>query len=296
MPEWAADAVVDEALARRLLRAQVPSVAAAELSLLGEGWDVTAWLVDRAWVFRFPRRAAVVPGLARELAVLPRLAPHLPAAIPAAVHVGAPSEAFPYPFAGSRHIAGAELSGNEPHDALAPALGAFLRALHAIDPASAGAAALPIDPLGRGDLAARVPRTLARLDELAAAGVWRASAELRDALAATAGLPPSTTRAIVHGDLHLRQILAEAGALTGVIDWIDICVGDPALDLSILWSLFSPAGRQAFLAHYGPVDLTAISRSRVLAVFLAATIALYAHTERRSSVLHAALACLDRAS
>lgn len=82
MPEWSAEIVVDERLARRLLDAQFPELEHPTLRLLGEGWDNTAWLVDDQWVFRFPRRAIALPGFERELAVLPALAPQLPLPVP----------------------------------------------------------------------------------------------------------------------------------------------------------------------------------------------------------------------
>src|SRR5437773_2511881 len=35
----------------------------------------------------------------------------------------------------------------------------------------------------------------------------------------------------IHGDLHARNVLVENGAITGVIDWGDVAVGDRATDL-----------------------------------------------------------------
>ena len=61
MREWAAEVTVDEALARRLIGAQFPELELASVRLLGQGWDMTVWLVDEQWVFRFPRREAVIP-------------------------------------------------------------------------------------------------------------------------------------------------------------------------------------------------------------------------------------------
>ena len=65
------------------------SVALRSVGLLAEGWDNTVWLVDESWVFRFPRRAAAVAGVEREIAVLPRLAPFLPLPIPSQSSSGA---------------------------------------------------------------------------------------------------------------------------------------------------------------------------------------------------------------
>ncbi|MDN5854586.1 MAG: phosphotransferase [Actinomycetia bacterium] len=40
---------------------------------------------------------------------------------------------------------------------------------------------------------------------------------------------------IVHGDLGRAHVLCDSGAVSGVIDWADVHVGDPAIDLA--WAL-----------------------------------------------------------
>src|SRR5690242_6432490 len=107
MAQWTAEVQVDEALAGRLLAAQFPPLPQRSLALLGEGWDYAAFLVDEEWVFRFPRRAVVVPGTEREIATLPLLAPSLPVAVPTPEQVGRPSDDFPWPFYGARFLPGA---------------------------------------------------------------------------------------------------------------------------------------------------------------------------------------------
>jgi len=101
---------------------------------------------------------------------------------------------------------------------------------------------------------------------------------------------------LVHGDLHVRHLLVdEGGALTGVIDWGDVCRADRAADLSLVWSLLPPAGRAAFLDEYGPVDEGTLLRARVLALFLCALLAVYARDERSPSLERESRAGLERA-
>ena len=52
--------------------------------MLANGWDNTACVVDGRWLFRFQRREIAVPGMRREIAILPRLAAMLPLPIPGA--------------------------------------------------------------------------------------------------------------------------------------------------------------------------------------------------------------------
>ena len=93
------------------------------------------YLVDSEWAFRFPRRAVVVPGTEREIAVLGLLAPHLPIAVPAPVYVGRPTEQFPWPFFGAAFLPGVEASeaalSDRERTRLARPLARALRALHA---------------------------------------------------------------------------------------------------------------------------------------------------------------------
>src|SRR5262249_32255145 len=106
----ATDIEVTAGLAGALLKEQVPELAAAPVELLGEGWDNAAFLVDSRYVFRFPRRSVAAPLLAREIAILPLLAPHLPVAVSAPAFVGTPSGDYPWPFAGYRAFEGRPLS------------------------------------------------------------------------------------------------------------------------------------------------------------------------------------------
>jgi aminoglycoside phosphotransferase (APT) family kinase protein len=295
VPVWTAEVTVDEPLARRLIAEQFPQVELAALRLLGEGWDNTVWLVDERWVFRFPRREVAIPGFQRELAALPVLAPRVPLPIPDPVMVGRPAHGFPWPFFGAPYMPGREPLGlDEPtRAALARPLGAFLRALHDA-PLVDG---LLEDPMGRADMAVRVPKTLDQLAPVEAAGVWHAPESVHRLLAAARSLPRPEAVSVVHGDLHFRHLLVDDhGALSGVIDWGDVCRGDPAIDLTLLWSLIPAAARPDFLAAYGPVRDDQLLRSRVLAINLCSILALYAHDEGRQAVEREALAGLARAA
>jgi aminoglycoside phosphotransferase (APT) family kinase protein len=302
MPEWSPEVVVDEALARSLAGIRLPALRDAPMRLLGEGWDSTVWLVGEEWVLRFPRREVVVPGFLRELDVLPSLAPRLPLAVPVAEVRGDPGERFPWPWSGHRVVPGLEIPdadlGDDDRVRHGRELGRFLGALHAIDPAGVrtGGELLPVDANARADMPSRVARTEERLANLAGRGLWTAPAALADVLAEARALPASERLTVCHGDLHLRHLLvSEQGDVCGVIDWIDVCRADPAIDLPLYWGHLTPAARAAFHAEYGPVEAGALLRARVLAVFLWATLAEYGRDVGMDSLEREALAGLDRA-
>jgi aminoglycoside phosphotransferase (APT) family kinase protein len=302
MREWSAEQVVDEQLARSLIAAQFPELLPGPLRLLGEGWDSTVWLLGDEWVFRFPRRQIVIPGLLRELAVLGQLASRLPLPVPVAAHRGVPSAAFRWPWAGSRFLPGRELSDAAPSEPQrvehGRALGRFLRALHDIDAASvrAGGELLPVDPVQRADMPHRVAGVAKRMAALDRLELWRPPSGLAALLDEARELPPPAALVICHGDLHLRHLLVgDDGALSAVIDWIDVCRADPAIDLPLYWGYLPPAARDAFHSEYGPVADHQLLRARVLAIFLWATLAEYGHDVGMASLMREALSGLDRA-
>jgi aminoglycoside phosphotransferase (APT) family kinase protein len=291
--EWSAEVAVDEILVRRLLADQFPELAPASLQPFAEGWDNAVWLVDERWAFRFPRRTIAIPGVEREIAVLPALAPRLPLAIPAPVFVGRPALGYPWPWFGAELLPGIEAGDaaldDEARIHLAPDLARFLRALHDIDLE----VELPLDPNWRGDMSRRVPRTREWLAELH--DLWPAPPVVDELLERALELPAPTDRVVLHGDLHFRHLLVdEHGALTGVIDWGDLCRGDPSIDLSLAWSFFPPEGRMAFLEAYGPVSDDQVLRARVITLSICTALSLYAHHEAMPSVEREALEGLER--
>ena len=107
-------------------------------------------------------------------------------------------------------------------------------------------------------------------------------------------LPPPTEHVLVHGDLHFRHVLVEDGRASGVIDWGDVCLADPAIDLQLVWSFPPPESRPAFLDAYGPLTDEQLLRARVVALSLGAALAAYGHVEGMPSVAREALAGLER--
>lgn len=294
-PPWDAEVEVDEALARTLIAREFPELASAALERVGEGWDNVVWATSDGIAFRFPRRQVAVAGVEREMALLPVLAPLVPLAIPDAAYPGRPCERFAWPWFGSRFIAGREVAAARLTDGarigLAPRLGEALRVLHGLDLDIA--AMLPVDPTGRTDMTVRVPLTRQALADVAP--LWRAPPGVADLLEEAERLPAPRASSLVHGDLHVRHLLVDdADALTGIIDWGDICRADPCTDLSLFWSLLPAGGRDAFLDAYGPVAPDGLLRARVLALFLCATLATYTDATGMADLRHEALGGLER--
>ena len=54
-----------------------------------------------------------------------------------------------------------------------------------------------------------------------------------------------------HADLGAEHILEAGGAISGIIDWSDAAVTDPALDLALIYRDFGPAFLDEVLITYG---------------------------------------------
>lgn len=308
---WAAEIVVTPQFAAGLISEQFPVLSGKPVTVLETGWDNTAFVVDGQWLFRFPRRQIALPGVRREIEVLPQLAPRLPLPIPDPVFVGQPTQRYAWPFFGARLLPGRELAASGLSDAArvpaAIAVGGFLRALH--DPALVplvDGAGLPVDPMARASPPARARMARSVLPLLAGRGLCLAGGEISRLLdqaeaasavpASPAGAPGDGPLAVSHGDLHVRHLLVQDGAATGVIDWGDLCLADPAVDLSIAYLGFAGPARAELLAAYGrPVTARRELAARTCAVSIGAALAEYAADEGRPALLAESLAALHRA-
>ena len=295
---WAPDATVTQATARERILAQFPSLAPLVVEPMGEGWDNTAFLVNDTYVFRFPRRTFAVPLLAREIALLPLIAPHVPLAIPVPEFVGAPTETDPWPFAGYRRIGGvtacrAHLNANQ-RSALALPLAHFLRALHAIDPAPLIERGLPHDEIGRLDHAKRLPMTAERAEFLEEAGVIDDAQAIVNALEQLAPNPRNPGRlAVLHGDLYARHVIVDdRGMLRGAIDWGDVHLGEPALDLAVAHMLLPSAALETFYGEYGGADDRTRDLARYRALEHSTLTAHFAYEIRDDDLLNVSLDAL----
>jgi aminoglycoside phosphotransferase (APT) family kinase protein len=277
VPVWTPDLVVTAAIARRLL-GQFPELEVESVEEVATGWDNVVYLVNERWSFRFPQREIAIPGVRRELAVLPRLEPLLPLPVPTPAFVGRPDGHYPWPFFGAAYLPGVEVAeaGLEGDDRVAALLelAPFLRELHTLELD----AELPVDP-NRRTTPARPRLAREQLAEVQAAGLWQPPPRAEELLAAAEVLPPAQETVLVHGDLHARHVLVACGRVTGVIDWGDVCLADRSVDLSLLWSFLPPDARPAFIEAYGPLDEAQLLRARVLALSLCSALALFARAE-----------------
>ncbi|MFD7905878.1 aminoglycoside phosphotransferase family protein [Kitasatospora sp. NPDC059747] len=249
---------IEEPLVRALLRAQHPDLAGLPLQRVPGGWSNQVWRLGEQLAVRMPRTPDAPALLRKEWRWLPALTDRLPLLVPRPVRAGEPSERFPHPWTVVEWVPGEPLDRapiDRPADAAAR-LAAFLRALHRPAPADA-----PANPLRGVDLAVVEGEFEERFRAIAPTGL--ATAEVRaaweDALAAPAWAGPAVW---LHGDLHPANAVTAGGTLAGVIDFGDLCAGDPATDLSAAWLLLPDGALADFLRGYPDTDPATLRRAR----------------------------------
>lgn len=233
---WRTDRELTPALAARLIERRFPELAPVRARDYSEGWDSEALLVNERWVFLFPKRRVIVEPFLRGVRLTRLVADALPLPVPDFRFVGEPDAEFPYAFAGYEKIPG--LPGcdvrpdREQWPDLADVLGETLGALHALDPEPFGEPPWPApeDPFPPA-IAAAVREGLGdRVDA-------RVEAYLRGEVEPP---PPSPLDPVpTHADLLGYHILLDpsGGRITGILDWMDMGLGDPAADFVglLLW-------------------------------------------------------------
>ena len=222
-------------------------------------------IVNNAWVFRFPKSPAALASMPGEVAMLRALAGRLPLPTPALCYVNftAPRPGFGYAL-----LPGAPLSrawiATAPApvcDQIAQRLGEFLRTLHT----------LPPDLLDGQPLQDGIEQWAELYDHIHDHLFSYMRQDARDEVAGRfeaflASGPATWTPVPRHGDFGSGNMLydAEAGELSGVIDFGSAGLGDPAVDIAALSTLGQPILDRALVAYpeaAGYLDRAAFYRS-----------------------------------
>ncbi|MDA5282693.1 aminoglycoside phosphotransferase family protein [Streptomyces sp. Isolate_45] len=240
--------VIGTELVRRLVDTQFPQWAGLPLTPVDPGGsDHVIHRLGGELSVRLPRRAAVAEQFRKEFDWLPRLAPHLPLAVPAPVKAGRPAFGYPWPWSVSRWLDGEQATVETLADSseAAAGLAGFLRALQRFTPGDlptgdvpAGLSAAPLADRD-GDTRAAIARFAGVFDAPAATALWNAALDA-----------PGWDRPPVwfHGDFHTGNLLTVGGRLSAVIDFGGLGIGDPARDLTIAFTLLSARSRAVFRA------------------------------------------------
>lgn len=240
-------------------------------TLLMAGEDHDTWAVGDA-VVKFPKGKAHAANLQRECAVYPTLSSRLGTVVPEILAVADRVGGFPYPIVAFARASGRQgQAGDGPmiqpkawgRAALARQTASMLSALHAT----------PLRPLSGAGVPSREHDLEAGVDVGAGAVEWAdrvagASVDrfLADPIPDGVGSPGKAV--LCHGDLKGEHVfVSEDGTrVTAVIDWADMAIADPAVDLAGLAIWLGPSFVAEVLTHYtGPADEGTYDRAVYLA-------------------------------
>jgi aminoglycoside phosphotransferase (APT) family kinase protein len=254
---------------RGVVRAQMPGYRIDSVAQLGEGQENIAYVVNDELIVRFSKapdarqRAARVQREASVLAAVAGVSP-LPVPVPRFTVVERGCLAY-------FKVPGVPLADVPRQQRVAQAavvgatLGQFLKAMHA----------LPVDRMA--DLVDTDADPLSEWHREAAEGYPAVAAlvptQYRHAVEAFFDAsPPDDASAVVfsHNDLGVEHVLVEPGTwrITGIIDWSDAAIDDPAYDIGLLYRDLGPRALEAAIGSYRS-DLTDVERLRQRAAFYA---------------------------
>ena len=251
-----AEVEMSAAIVEELVRTQHPDLFSAHVREMTPGFDNTIWRLGDDMVVRLPRRLVAVKLIESEQRWLPELSLRLPLAVPTPLRVGRPSAIFPWPWTITKWIDGTP--GNEVDTdtvgRAATPLARFFRALHYDAPPDA-----PTNEFRGVALRLHEQSFLGRLLEVGTAvdresvlRIWATSLKVA---------PWGDSPKWIHGDPHPANLIFRDDLLVGVIDFGDLCAGDPATDLAGGFLALPFEAIDEYLCEYGTVDEATLRRA-----------------------------------
>ena len=236
---------INRLLVEKLISNQFPKWADLLIKpVASSGWDNRTFHLGENMTIRLPSNAEYAPQVEKEQYWLPKLAPHLPLAIPQPIAMGKPSSEYPWHWSIYQWIDGSSVTNAQITDLnlFSKSLAEFLNALQKCDTSGAPKAGpenfyrgsnlrvyenetrKAITQIKDKDL----EKKLAAIWEKALASLWR------------------NEPVWIHGDIAVGNLLIRDGKLVAVIDFGQLAIGDPACDLAIYWTFLSGESREIF--------------------------------------------------
>ncbi len=238
--------IINEVLVQNLIANQFPEWRNLPVKAVpNQGWDNRTFRLGDELLVRLPSSQKYTFQVEKEQAWLPKLAPHLPSAIPIPIALGQPEVNYPWKWSIYKWLNGeSALHGQVDNlEKLACDLAKFINAFQQID--TAGGPLPSAQNFYRGgsllnyDEEARKAILLlaGEIDQNTALELWKGALSTRY----------SNRSVWLHGDISPGNLLVVNGKLAAVIDFGQLAVGDPACDLTIAWTMFHGKSRDLFI-------------------------------------------------
>lgn len=290
---WHSDINITDDFARKMIERQFSELAPVEIKCIGEGWDNKVFLVNEKYIFRFPHRKIAATLIERENSVLKHLQSILNLKIPNPIYIGMPNADYPYHIQGYQIIDGvsgchAALTLSERISSIKK-LAIFLKKLHSIHEKQAREIGADYQVFDRMDVNGTINNFTERVDKINIRKI--ASIDLQvfnQEIQIAKAIKLPVTKVLVHGDLYCRHLMFDKSELVGIIDWGDVGINNPAVDLSVIFSFYPESCHGTFFDIYGSVDSQTLTYARFLGLYSAMTIMLYGHDINDTQLVHEA--------
>lgn len=259
--KWEQTITINENIACELIENQ-QHIHVESIQLLDEGWDNLVYLVNKNLIFRFPRRELGVFCMENEILLLPYIAKQVSFQLSNPEWIGKPSDMYPYPYSGYKMLRGLPLC--EATDFLidnvdfAVTLATWLSELHSLKVTDKHVSLIKGDQSWRLDVNHRIARCHENLTHyqqyfLQAGFKNNHLIDLIEKLSSCKF--QSLKKSYLHGDLYCRHVIVDTNHFlpTGLIDWGDVHISHPGIDLAI-GMIFTRPTLERFLKAYGNVD------------------------------------------
>ena len=236
------------------IHSNFPDLPVVSVELAGEGMDSIALLVNREWIFRFPKHDGVSARVELEARLLPEPQRAIDVRIPVPEFVGTDPRTGRR-FSGYRKVEGAPLNarvfpGLDPgrQDRFIAQIARFVRQLHSFPMERAillGVAA--------GDFRGAYADELASVRELVLPRVNPDERRYVEQLYGAYLDDPANfdyEPCLLHADLSPEHVFVDPAtrAVTGIIDFGDVTIGDPDYELQWLYADYGDRFLRTYLA------------------------------------------------
>ncbi len=219
----------------KIIRGEFPRLKFSNAEINNKGWDHTNLILDNKYVFRFPKDDSHMKKIKVEMKLLNMLSKRVPVRVPKYDFMGKNNV-----FGGYKLIKGKELTKTafrklteSQKKNCAQKLGKFLTALHDFPKNKAKRIGLIDDwPLSeeRKEYEKRKKFIFSVLSE-------KECNFVKGFVKKYLSMKVSPELTVIHNDLCDNHILIKKGKMSGIIDFGDSSLGDPAKDFAWLWEL-----------------------------------------------------------
>lgn len=250
-------------LVRRLLQDQHAELTSLPIDYLAEGWDNTMYRLGKDLLIRLPRRELGATTTMNEQKWLASISTNLSIPVPLPKYLGLPTSYYPWHWHITNWHKGCMAAEILPNGEEAFRLADFFKGLHQYAPSNA-----PRNLSRSNHISSKSATTIPRLQQLQAGGYI--NNKIIQLWAQVCEVPAyEDDPRWLHGDAHPKNILVDNDRISAIIDWGDMCGGDPATDLAAFWMLFEVTPRRTALKRYG-VDADTYQRALGWAIFFGA--------------------------